>query len=80
MCLGIRRERFSFAGAPKTHDHVLQGIIQDRAYAGAETEYAIRINDSIIHIWEPRGGLLRNIGEQVTFGCATNDILFLEDS
>ena len=80
VCLGIRRERIVFCDSEATGENLLRGRVKDRAYTGAETEYAVEVNGEILHVWEPRGAALRDVGELVAMRCPPHAILVLEDA
>ncbi len=79
-CLGIRRERLRFVSHGESGGiNLMPGIIRDRAYAGAETEYSVEVNGTFLNIWVPRAEAQRDIGDRVVLSCAPEDITPLED-
>lgn len=79
VCLGIRREQFLFTASTSGATNILSGRIRDRAYSGAQTEYAVEVMGEILHAWEPSGSL-RSIGDLVALHCEPEAIFPLEDS
>ena len=80
VCLGIRREHFAFCESEASGENLLRGRVKDRAYTGAKTEYAVEVNGEILHVWEPCGAALREVGDLVAMRCPPGAILVLEDA
>ena len=51
----------------------------DRAYTGAQTEYAIESGGMVLRIWEARSATMRQVGENVILHCTPESILILEE-
>ena len=77
VIVGIRREELSFNS--KAGDvNLIRGRILDRTFTGPQTEYAVEVNGTILHVWQPCSMVRRDTGENVILTCAPEAVMILE--